>query len=239
MNRSEKKARPVLLSLGRLFAATVFSCTLLAGGLPAPSLRAQEPAAQQPIPASHGSRFATVESASRDEWQKPDEVVRALDLKPGYVVVDLGAGTGYFTRRLAEAVAPEGRAIALEIEAALVRSLVADAKRWGLTNYEARLVPADDPMLAPASVDVIFVCDTYHHINDRVAYFRNARQALRPKGRLVIVDFVRTAENPEHSIVKQDVIDDLQRAGYRFAVELGFLWPKQYFLVFEPVPVSP
>jgi len=234
MNRSGKTACPGKFALGVLLGAA-----LLAGALLGPPLWAQEHAASQSIPASHASRFATVESASRDEWQRPDEVVRALGLRDHQVVVDLGAGTGYFTRRLAEAVAPSGRAIALEIEASLVRSLVADAKRWDLTNYEARLVPPDDPMLRPASVDVIFVCDTYHHINDRIAYFRNARQSLRPEGRLVIVDFVRTPENPEHSIVKPDVIDELRQAGYRFAREFGFLLPKQYFLVFEPAPVSP
>jgi len=232
MNRSGKNACPGKLALGVLLGAA-----LLAGAPLGPPLWAQEHAASQSIPAA--SRFATVESASRDEWQRPDEVVRALGLRDHQVVVDLGAGTGYFTRRLAEAVAPSGRAIALEIEASLVRSLVADAKRWDLINYEARLVPPDDPMLRPASVDVIFVCDTYHHINDRIAYFRNARQSLRPEGRLVIVDFVRTPENPEHSIVKPDVIDELRQAGYRFAREFGFLLPKQYFLVFEPAPVSP
>jgi predicted methyltransferase len=234
MNRVVKSAFP-----GRLAIGVLFSATLLAGAVVGPPLCAQERAASQSIPASHASRFATVESASRDEWQKPDEVVRALDLRDGRVVVDLGAGTGYFTRRFAEAVAPSGRAIALEIEASLVRSLVADAKRWALANYEARLVPTDDPMLRPASVDVIFVCDTYHHIRDRIAYFRNARQSLRPEGRLVIVDFVRTPDNPEHSIVKQDVIGELRQAGYRFANEFEFLLPKQYFLLFEPAAVSP
>jgi predicted methyltransferase len=239
MNRLEKIPCPGKLALGVLFGAALLMGTVLTCALLGPPLWAQEQAASQSIAASRGSRFATVESASRDEWQKPDEVIRALRLRDGQVVVDLGAGTGYFTRRFAEAVAPSGRAIALEIEASLVRSLVADAKRWDLANYEARLVPPDDPMLRPASVDVIFVCYTYHHINDPIAYFRNARQSLRSEGRLVIVDFVRTPENPEHSIVKQNVIDELRQAGYRFANEFEFLQPKQYFLVFEPAPVSP
>lgn len=233
MNRSEKNVCPGKLALGVRFGAALLAAAVL--GSP---LWAQEHAASA-SPASHRRHFATVESASRDEWQKPDEVVTALDLRDGQVVVDLGAGTGYFTRRFAEAVALSGKAIALEIEASLVRSLVADAKRWDLANYEARLVPPDDPMLPPASVDVIFVCDTYHHINDRIAYFRNARQSLRPKGRLVIVDFVRTPENPEHSIVKEDVIEELRQAGYRCANEFEFLLPKQYFLVFEAARVSP
>ena len=75
----------------------------------------------------------------------------------------------------------------------------ADARRLRLTNYEARLVEPSDPLLAAASVDVIFLCDTYHHISERVAYFANVRQSLKPGGRLVIIDYVRTNERSEHS----------------------------------------
>ena len=159
-------------------------------------------------------------------------------LKAGGRIVDLGAGSGYFTWRFAKAVGPEGKAIALEIESNLVEKLKSDASRKGLANYEARLVPTDDPQLAPGSVDVIFLCDTYHHINNRVQYFRKARQSLRQGGRLVILDMVRTAKNPDHSVVREEVIEELQQAGYRLAKELDFLLPRQYFLQFEPVAVS-
>jgi len=176
------------------------------------------------------------EPDSRDKEQKPDEVLKLMNVKPGQVIVDIGAGSGYFTRRFAVAVGPTGKAIGVEIDSAMVRSLNADARRLNLANYEALLVPPDDPLLAASSVDVVFLCDTYHHINGRVAYFAKVRQSLKPGGRLVILDFVRTKDNPEHSIVKEEVIDELRRAGFRLAREFNLLSPKQYFLEFESAP---
>ncbi len=175
------------------------------------------------------------EPDSRDKEQKPDEVLKLMNVKPGQVIVDIGAGSGYFTRRFAAAAGPTGKAIGVEIDSAMVRSLNADARRLNLANYEARLVPPDDPMLAANSVDVIFLCDTYHHVNDRVAYFAKVRQALKPGGRLVILDFVRTKDNADHSIVKEEAVDELRRAGFRLTKEFDLLLPKQYFLEFEPV----
>jgi predicted methyltransferase len=177
-----------------------------------------------------------VEPIGRDKEQKPDDVLKLMNVKPGQVIVDIGAGAGYFTRRFAAAVGPTGKAIGVEIDSAMVRSLNADARRLSLTNYEARLIPPDDPMLTASSVDVIFLCDTYHHINDRAAYFVRVRQALRPGGRLVILDYVRTKENSNHSIVKEEAVDELRRAGFRLAREFDLLLPKQYFLEFEPEP---
>lgn len=174
----------------------------------------------------------------RDRRQKPDEVIKALDLKAGQTVVDLGAGSGYFTWRFAKAVGPGGKAIGLEIESNLVDKMKADASRRGLANYEARLVPTDDPQLAPDSVDVIFMCDTYHHINNRVAYFTKARQSLRQGGRLVILDMVRAGKNQDHSVVREEVIEELQQAGFRLTKEFDLLLPRQYFFTFEAVTVS-
>jgi predicted methyltransferase len=176
------------------------------------------------------------EPDGRDKEQKPDEVLKLMDVKPGQVIVDIGAGSGYFTRRFAAAVGPTGKAIGIEIDSAMVRSMNAGARRLNLANYEARLVPPDDPMLAARSADIIFLCDTYHHINDRVAYFTKVRQALKHGGRLVILDFVRTKDNADHSIVKEEVVDELRRAGFRLAREFDLLLPKQYFLEFEHAP---
>ncbi len=176
------------------------------------------------------------EADGRDKEQKPDEVLKLMNVKPGQMIVDIGAGAGYFTRRFAAAVGPAGKAIGVEIDSAMVRSLNADARRLNLPNYEARLVPPDDPMLAANSTDVIFLCDTYHHINDRVVYFAKVRRALKPGGRLVILDYVRTKENSNHSIVKEEAVDELRRAGFRLAREFDLLLPKQYFLEFEPEP---
>jgi arsenite methyltransferase len=174
------------------------------------------------------------EPDGRDKEQKPDEVLKLMNVKPGQVIVDIGAGSGYFTSRFAAAVGPTGKAIGVEIDSAMVRRMNADARRLSLINYEARLVPPDNPMLAATSVDVTFLCNTYHHISDRPAYFGKVRQALKPGGRLVILDFVRTKENSDHSIIKEEIVDELYSAGFRLAKEFDLLLPKQYFLEFEP-----
>lgn len=174
----------------------------------------------------------------RDSWQKPDEVVKTIGLKPGQIIVDIGAGDGYFMRYFAKTVAPRGKAVGLEIKSDLVEKMNEDARKSGLTNYEARLVETDDPKLAPHSVDVIFLCDTYHHINSRVDYFRKIRQALKAGGRLVILDMVRSKRNTDHSVIREDVIEELRQAGYELKKEYDLLMPRQYFFEFEPAPDS-
>ncbi len=177
------------------------------------------------------------ESPDRDKWQKPDEVVKALGLKPGESIVDLGAGTGYFTRRFAVAVRPGGRAIGLDVEPGMVEHMREDARKRGLKSYDAKVVKPDDPGLAPASVDVVFLCDAYHHIENRADYFRKVRAALKPGGRVVDVDFKKellpVGPPPAHKVARDAVIEEMRRAGFRLVREHNFL-PYQYFLEFEP-----
>ena len=130
------------------------------------------------------------EGAERDTWRKPDEVVKQLQLHTGDVVADIGAGTRYFTRRFATAVGPRGKALGLDIEATMVTHINSEAQKQGIANLNARQVPPNDPQLGPQSVDVVFICNTYHHnMQERVAYTRLLAQALKPGGRVVIIDF--------------------------------------------------
>ena len=176
-----------------------------------------------------------LEGSERDQWQKPDEVIKNLNLEPGDVIADMGAGTGYFTRRFALAVGPQGKALGLEIEAAMVEHMRQEARRLNLTNYEPRLVKPDGPGLGPQSVDVIFLSNTYHHISNRVEYFRKLSKSLKPNGRIVIVDFYRKPQpvGPplEQKVSQETIIKELRQAGYRLTRSLGFL-PYQYFLEF-------
>ena len=154
--------------------------------------------AQEPQTAHHRFRdtehWAHIfESPERARWQKPDQVVSALNLKPGQTVVDIGAGTGYFTRRFARTVGPSGKAIGLDIEPGMIDYMKANAKQLNLPNYEARLVQPDNPELAPRSVDVVFFCDVLHHIDERVAYLRKLEPGLKRGGRIVVIDFKKTA----------------------------------------------
>jgi SAM-dependent methyltransferase len=131
------------------------------------------------------------DSPDRAAWQKPDEVVAALGLTPAMRVADLGAGTGYFTVRLARAV-PQGQVVAEDIEPDMVRHIGERAKTEGLTNVQAVQGEPGDPKL-PAGLDVAIMVDTYHHVEDPAGFFARVRDALKPGGLLVIVDFKKDA----------------------------------------------
>jgi arsenite methyltransferase len=187
---------------------------------------------------SDANHWAKVfESPERTKWQKPDEVVSALKLQPGQTVIDIGAGTGYFTRRFAKMVAPSGEALGLDIEPAMIDYMKADAEKLGLKNYHARLLKPDDPGLARHSVDVVFFCDAIHHMDQRVAYFRKLASALKPGGRVIVIDFKKeplpVGPPPEDKLSRDEVLAEFRSAGYRLARDHDFL-PYQHFLEFEP-----
>ncbi|HYA34829.1 MAG TPA: methyltransferase domain-containing protein [Candidatus Binataceae bacterium] len=200
-------------------------------------------AQQHNVPSAHhdfsdaAQQVKWLEDPERDKWQKPDEVVKALGLKPGEVIVDIGAGSGYFTRRFAKAVAPDGKAIGVDIEPGLVDYMNGQAKKLGLANYEAHVVKPDDPGLAPHSVDIIFLCDAYHHIENHVEYLKRLTPALKQGGAIVLVDFKKeklpVGPPPEHKVAREQAIDEFSRAGYRVDNEEKFL-PYQYMLWFIP-----
>jgi arsenite methyltransferase len=201
---------------------------------------------QSPHGTAHEHHFNDIEKSlkmfegpERDAWQKPDEVVTQLHLRPGDVVADIGAGTGYFTRRFAAAVGLSGQALGLDIEASMVAYMIEDAKKRGLTHYTARQVQPDDPQLAPQSVDVVFICDTYHHMQDHVAYVRRLAQSLKPGGRVVIVDFQKRllplGPPMEWKLAPEAVIEEFRQAGFQLARSEEFL-PYQYFLEFTLSP---
>lgn len=174
------------------------------------------------------------EPAGRDEWQQPERVMQALALEPGQHVADIGTGGGYFTFRMARAVGPAGRVFAVDIDADMVSHVKERAQRDGLSNIETILAAPDDPRLAAESVDVIFLCNTYHHIESRAGYFRRAGRALRPQGRVVIVEF-----KPEgwfarwfgHATPADMIRSEMEAAGYRLAQQHDFL-ERQHFMMF-------
>lgn len=177
------------------------------------------------------------ENTERDAQQKPDDVVRALNLSPGDVVADIGAGTGYFTRRFANAVGDSGIAYAVDLEPNMLQYVAERAQQDGQPNIVPVLATASSPMLAPDSVDLFFICNTIHHIGNRAAYYEILARDLRDGGRLAIVDFRKDAElsqGPDKAmrLARSSLIDELTQAGFRLAEEHAFL-PVQYFLVFE------
>jgi SAM-dependent methyltransferase len=171
---------------------------------------------------------------ARDAWQKPEEILDALQLAPAAVVADIGAGTGYFSVRIARRV-PQGKVFAVDIEPAMLHHLGERAHQERLHALQPVQASADSPNL-PDPVDVALVVDTYHHIDDRVGYFSRLKSSLRSGGRLAIVDFRTDAPEgppPERRIPPETVIAELEQAGFALAARHEFL-PRQYFLVFQP-----
>jgi ubiquinone/menaquinone biosynthesis C-methylase UbiE len=169
----------------------------------------------------------------RDAWQKPHEVIQALELKPGAVVADVGAGTGYFSVRLANML-PQGRVYAVDLEPDMVKYLAERAKREKRDNMIAVAAAADDPRL-PEKADLVLMVDVYHHVDEREGYFRKLRGSLKPGGRVAIIDFRMDArEGPPRAarVPPQRVISELESAGYALVSEHAFL-PDQYFLIFK------
>jgi arsenite methyltransferase len=182
-------------------------------------------------PPRDAEEYARVlEDPGRDVWQLPHEVIRALDLKPREVVADIGAGSGYFARRIARHAA---KVYAVDIDGKLLEMVAKNAP----ANVETVLAAAGDPKLPPASVDTIFFCDVLHHIENRPAYYRKLSKALKPGGRIVNIDFHKDKPSPfgppeAMRISEESVVREMMAAGFRKTKSFDIL-PYQYFLVFE------
>ena len=192
--------------------------------------------AQHPLPETNSSYIHSLEDPNRAEWQKPDEVVAKLGLKPGDAVADLGAGSGYFTMLFAKAVEPHGKVYAVDVLPEMLDYIRQRAQDNHVTNIESVEALPDDPKLPPASVDMIFICDTLHHISHRPTYYPLLAKALRPGGRLVNVDFYKKplpfGPPLAMKIDKPDMIEEAKSAGFHVIQDFDFL-PYQYFLVFQ------
>jgi ubiquinone/menaquinone biosynthesis C-methylase UbiE len=177
----------------------------------------------------------TYERPGRDAWQKPQEVVNALNLRPTDVVADIGAGSGYFTRRLASQV-PEGMVYAVDIDEKMLQHIHEHVEKTNQRNILTVLCPANDPMLAPASVDLIFISNTYHHFTNRIDYNKRLARALKKGGRLVIVDYHKrelpVGPPPAEKLAKEEVLKEITTAGFKLEQELTLL-QHQYFLIFR------
>jgi len=173
------------------------------------------------------------DNPERDAWQKPQEVLDALHLQAASLVADIGAGTGYFSVRIAKR-AHEGKVFAADVEPDMVRYLGVRAEREHLANLTPVQARADAANL-PEPVDLILVIDTYHHIDDRTRYFAALQSSLRPGGRLVIIDFKADSPNgppAQHRIPPERVTHELAAAGYALTEKFEFL-PRQYGLIFR------
>lgn len=185
---------------------------------------------QKHHPPRSAEEYAKVlENPERDKWQKPHEVIQALKLRPEEVVADIGAGSGYFTRRFAHHA---GTVLAVDIDAKLLGMI----EKSGAKNVKTVLASADDPKLPAGGVDTVFICDVLHHIEGRPAYFEKLKKALKPGGRVVNIDFHKrelpVGPGVAMKIDEKDVVREFEAAGFVKAESFEFL-PYQYFLVFR------
>jgi arsenite methyltransferase len=174
------------------------------------------------------------EGVHRDDWQQPQRVMTALNVRPGDQVADLGSGGGYFTFRLAEAVGPAGKVYAVDVDPDMVDLIAKRAKQETASNIDPILAKPDDPLLPKTGVDLIFTSNTYHHIDNRIAYLSNLRKYLRPGGRIAIIDFDRRAWFEglfRHYTPSEFIKREMEQAGYSLQDELDFL-DRQSFLIF-------
>lgn len=189
----------------------------------------------------HGRLFAPqdlglLEGPDRDAWQKPDQIMDALNIADGSVVADLGAGGGWFTVRLARRVGPHGRVYAEDIQPQMIEAIDRRVSREGLTNVKSVLGKAFDPLLPSASLDAALMVETYHELDDPITLLKNVARALKPQGRLGIVDYKKDGGGPgpplEERVDPESVLRDAQAAGLRFIGGETFL-PFQFLLIFS------
>ncbi|RUL87625.1 class I SAM-dependent methyltransferase [Tautonia sociabilis] len=185
------------------------------------------------------------ESESREVFTRRDEVVRALGLEPGMDVADVGAGTGLYTIPMAAAVGPRGAVFAVDIAPNFLRYIADRAKKEGLNNVCTVLGGQDSPNLPPASVDLVFICDTYHHFENPAAMLAGIHRALRPGGRLVVIDFDRKEGVSSEFILehvradRQTFLSEITSAGFELSAPEGEAAPEleeNFFAVFDRQP---
>jgi SAM-dependent methyltransferase len=179
--------------------------------------------------------IAALDDPARDAYQKPDEVMKALALRQGEVVADIGSGSGYFTLRFARAVGDTGRVYAVDISPDMIRHLNHRLRDAGVRNVVPVLADPDDPLLPDASVDRFVIVDTWHHVEDQARYLALMKRMLKPGGQVVHIDFQKrelpVGPPPDMKIAREDLVKQMDGAGFGLVAEHSFL-PYQYFLVF-------
>ncbi len=174
------------------------------------------------------------EDPARDKWQQPDKTIEALDIHADDKILDIGAGTGYFSLRIAKAY-PQAKIYAADVEPNMIQYLRREGKKRSLANHFPLKV-SGKKIKVPVKVNLILVVDTYHHIDDRIAYFSALQKQLLSNGRLAIIDFTPESPEgppPEHRISKTNLEQEMNEAGYKLDKEITLL-PYQYFLIFRP-----
>jgi arsenite methyltransferase len=183
------------------------------------------------------SYIGALEDPKRDAYQKPHEVLTALNLKSGEVIADIGAGSGYFTFRLAHHVGDKGKVYAVDVSPDMILHVNRRIRELKVINVVSILADPDDPLLKEGSVNRFFFSDSWHHIENQTKYLSLMKKMLKPGGEIIMIDFhkkeVPVGPPMQMKIAREDLIKQMESNGFRLTKEHTFL-PYQYFLVFVP-----
>ncbi len=177
------------------------------------------------------------ERPGREVYDKRHTIVSALALKPGMTVADIGAGTGFYTHLFATKVGASGKVYAVDISENFIENILRTAKKQGLNNIEGIVNNPKSINLTPDSIDLAFICDTYHHFEYPQTMLTSIHQSLRPGGRLVIIDFRKQAGLSTGWVMshvranEETVIKEVEKAGFRLTSQSDLLH-RNYFLSF-------
>ena len=216
---------------------------LLAGVQPRPAIGQQgsghdDPTGSRRIAPAMSYIYADwLERPEREQEEMPDRVVKALRIPRGATVVDLGAGVGYFTWRLAKRVGPKGRVIATDIQQEMLYMLVRNMRNRGIKNVETILSTQADPRLPEGEVDLVLLVDVYHELAYPARTMAHVRRSLKPGGRLVVIEY-REEEpwvpiHPLHKMTLEQVRREIEPTGFEFLEVMHFV-PSQHIVVFTP-----
>jgi predicted methyltransferase len=192
---------------------------------------------EDPSVAEFVGRF---ERDGREPFDHREKILEAVGLKPGMSVADIGAGTGLFTRLFAERVGKEGRIWAVDIAQPFIDHIEKTSRESGLTNVVGVVCEPDDAKLPPQSIDLAFICDTYHHFEFPMKTMRSLHRALRPGGEVVLIDFrriegVSSEWTLNHVRAGQAVFEqEIESAGFKKIQEHDLL-KENYFVRFQRI----
>ncbi len=177
-----------------------------------------------------------LERREREREEKPQLLIDALEIKPGQTIADLGAGSGYYSFRIAPLVGPTGKVLAIDIEPAMLEASAQRASRERIANVATVRASVHDPNLAPGSVDLLFMVDVYHELEYPYEVMTKVRAALKPGGRVALIEYraedPQVAIKPVHKMSERQVRRELEAAGFRHVKTVRTL-PLQHLIVFE------
>ncbi len=231
-----KEKRLALLTLAALFSAGLFAAHAR------PQAPAKQPSAKPGINDTWKSDnieplVGMLETESREIFHERENLAGIVGVRPGSAVADVGAGSGFMTLLFARQAGPSGKVYAVDINAKLLERVQSLARQQGLANVQSVLAKDDSAELPPNSVDLVFICDTYHHFEYPLSTLRSLHRALRPGGQMVIVDFKRepgvTSERMmEHVRAGEEVFTrEITSAGFELTNIHNAAWLKENYIL--------